>query len=99
MAYYRQNLNGVTMNAILLNTAESAEVLRISTITLHRWRLAGKGPVYVEMGRKVYYRRADLERWVDEQRRKPAKSLQLQTTTPATPAPQPSAVDATEEPT
>lgn len=59
------------MNAILLNTTEAAEVLRIAPITLHRWRNAGKGPVYVEMGRKVYYRRADLDRWIEEQQRQP----------------------------
>ncbi|TXI76866.1 MAG: DNA-binding protein [Flavobacteriales bacterium] len=59
------------MNAILLNTAEAAEVLRVAAITLHRWRNSGKGPPYVEMGRKVYYRRADLDRWIEEQQRQP----------------------------
>ncbi len=59
------------MTAILLTTAEAAEVLRIAPITLHRWRNAGKGPRYIEMGRKVYYRRVDLERWIEEQQRPP----------------------------
>ena len=61
----------MTMNAILLNTAEAAEVLRIAAITLHRWRNSGKGPPYIEMGRKIYYRRADLDRWIEEQQRQP----------------------------
>lgn len=52
------------MSAILLNTAEAAEVLRLGVATLHRWRKSGKGPPYIEMGRKVYYRRADLDRWI-----------------------------------
>lgn len=59
------------MNAILLNTAEAAEVLRVAAITLHRWRNSGKGPPYIEMGRKVYYRRTDLDRWIEEQQRQP----------------------------
>lgn len=59
------------MNSILLNTPEAAEVLRISAITLHRWRNAGKGPPYVEMGRKVYYRRTALELWIQQQQRQP----------------------------
>ena len=59
------------MTAILLTTAEAAEVLRLAPITLHRWRNAGKGPPYIEMGRKVYYRRVDLERWIEEQQRPP----------------------------
>ena len=48
--------------------------------TLHRWRKAGKGPVFVEMGRKVYYRRADLDRWVDGQRRQPQSQADAVTT-------------------
>lgn len=71
MAYFREILDGMTMNAILLNTTEAAEVLRVAAITLHRWRNLGKGPPYIEMGRKVYYRRADLDRWIEEQQRQP----------------------------
>lgn len=59
------------MSAILLNTTEAAEVLRLGVATLHRWRKSGKGPPYIEMGRKVYYRRADLDRWIEEQQRQP----------------------------
>lgn len=59
------------MSAILLNTAEAAEVLRLGVATLHRWRKAGKGPPYVEMGRKVYYRRIDLDLWIEGQQRQP----------------------------
>ena len=62
------------MTPILLNTAEAAEVLRVAAIALHRWRNAGKGPPYIEMGRKVYYRRADLEHWIEEQQRQPIRA-------------------------
>jgi excisionase family DNA binding protein len=59
------------MSSNLLNTTEAAEVLRLGVATLHRWRKAGKGPPYIEMGRKVYYRRTDLDRWIEEQQRQP----------------------------
>lgn len=59
------------MSVILLNTAEAAEALRLGVATLHRWRKSGKGPPYIEMGRKVYYRRADLDLWIEEQQRQP----------------------------
>jgi excisionase family DNA binding protein len=68
------------MSSTLLNTTEAAEVLRLGVATLHRWRKAGKGPVFVEMGRKVYYRRADLDRWVDGQRRQPQSQADAVTT-------------------
>ncbi len=70
------------MNAILLNTAEAAETLRLGVATLHRWRKAGKGPPYIEMGRKVYYRRADIDRWLDEQQRTPRHAEQPHEATP-----------------
>ena len=59
------------MTSDLLNTPEAAKALRLGTATLQRWRKSGKGPPYIEMGRKVYYRRVDLERWVEEQQRPP----------------------------
>ncbi len=59
------------MDNQLLNTAEAAKVLRIGVATLHRWRGAGRGPAFIEMGRKIYYRPADIERWIEEQRRQP----------------------------
>lgn len=67
------------MQSQLLNTPEAAEALRLGVATLHRWRKTGKGPAYIEMGRKVYYRRADLERWLDEQQRQPAQSATAET--------------------
>lgn len=59
------------MTSDLLNTPEAAKALRLGTATLQRWRKSGKGPPYIEMGRKVYYRSGDLERWVEAQQRQP----------------------------
>ena len=62
------------MSIILLNTTETAKELRLGIATLHRWRKAGKGPPFIEMGRKVYYRRIDLENWIQQQQRQPESS-------------------------
>lgn len=35
--------------------------------TLYGWRHRGIGPRSVRLGRRVYYRRADVERWIEEE--------------------------------
>jgi predicted DNA-binding transcriptional regulator AlpA len=56
------------MTTDLLNTPEAAKALRMGTATLQRWRKAKKGPPYLEVGRKVFYRAADLEHWLTAQK-------------------------------
>jgi excisionase family DNA binding protein len=48
----------------LLTTDEACRYLRLSRPTLERRRLAGEEPVYVRLGKRIYYRRADLEAWL-----------------------------------
>jgi excisionase family DNA binding protein len=48
---------------VYLTQREAAEVLRLSERTLERHRLAGSGPAFVKAGRRVLYRRADIEAW------------------------------------
>jgi predicted DNA-binding transcriptional regulator AlpA len=49
----------------LLTEPEAAEVLRVSTSTLKRWRLAGTGPpVAGYVGRSPRYRRSELLAWI-----------------------------------
>ncbi len=47
---------------------EAARFLRLSPRTLQRHRVAGTGPVFVRLGRRVVYRRTDLLDWVDANR-------------------------------
>lgn len=47
-----------------LNTAEAATHLGRSASWLERERAAGRGPRYGMIGRRVFYRRADLEEYV-----------------------------------
>lgn len=50
---------------VLLTARETAALLRISEITLARWRLCGTGPRFVRLGRRrIAYERSELLRWI-----------------------------------
>lgn len=49
----------------LLTTREVAEALRIPEATIRYWRHTGTGPKSVKLGRRVMYRREDVEAYVD----------------------------------
>ncbi len=51
----------------LLTTEETAALLRTPPGSLRYWRHVGKGPSWVRIGRRVLYRRADVEAWVAQQ--------------------------------
>ncbi|MBO0903803.1 helix-turn-helix domain-containing protein [Jiella sonneratiae] len=51
---------------------DAAKALRLSTITLAKWRSAGTGPRWCKIGGKVYYREDDLRAWVMAQAEAPA---------------------------
>ena len=42
---------------------------KLSPRTLERWRLQGRGPKYVKLGRRVVYYQSDLDEWRKRQRR------------------------------
>ena len=52
----------------LLTITEAAELLRAPVATLRYWRHLGSGPRSFRVGRRVLYRRDDVQRWVDAQR-------------------------------
>ena len=52
--------------AAFLPQQEASAFLRLSERTLERHRIAGTGPKFVRLGRRIVYRRADLEAWADE---------------------------------
>jgi len=49
---------------------QALALLRLSEITLGRWRLDGSGPPYRKFGRRVVYARADLFEWANAQQRR-----------------------------
>ena len=54
----------------LCNPIQAAEYLGSKDRTLERWRHCGGGPPFVKVGRRVMYRLADLDAWLDQQTRK-----------------------------
>ncbi len=52
-----------------LTTAETARLLRVSEVTLARWRIEGQGPAFNKFGKRVLYARDDVLTWAKSQRR------------------------------
>jgi len=52
--------------------AEAAAYLQVPAETLRRWRGLGTGPRHAKVGRHVRYRRAALDRWLEEREREAA---------------------------
>lgn len=55
-----------TANA-LLTIDEAAEIVRTPVGTLRYWRYLGTGPRSFRLGRRVFYRQADVEEWINAQ--------------------------------
>lgn len=55
----------------LIPNEEAAELLRQQPATLTAWRNQRRGPCYLKIGRRVFYRRADIAEWLAGQRRQP----------------------------
>lgn len=49
-----------------LTSDELAGLLRTTRGTLHQWRTRGIGPRGVRIGRRVLYRRTDVDGWLAE---------------------------------
>jgi predicted site-specific integrase-resolvase len=52
----------------LLTVEAAAEYLGLGITTLNKWRVSGAGPVFIKMGSRVAYARADLERFIAQNR-------------------------------
>ena len=51
----------------LLRTEEVSEWLSTPVATLRFWRHQGTGPKSLKPGRRVLYRQADVQEWLDRQ--------------------------------
>jgi len=52
----------------LLTPAEAADLLRTTPGTLNVWRCTGRVTLpYIQRGRSVLYRRADIEKYLDRE--------------------------------
>lgn len=50
----------------LLTVAEAAAYIRLSRATMHVMQKDGTGPVRVKLGRRVFYRRSDLDNFIND---------------------------------
>lgn len=51
----------------LLDTAQAAEYLRVQVQTLANWRVEGRGPAFVRVGRLIRYRLSAIDAWLAKQ--------------------------------
>jgi predicted site-specific integrase-resolvase len=56
----------------LLTPQKAAERLGFEPTTLQWWRTKGRGPRYVKIGRKVFYRPGDLDEFIAAGEREPS---------------------------
>lgn len=59
----------------LLPTTEAARYIQHSPRTLIRWRGDRRGPPFIRCGRKILYRRASLDQWLQSRERIPAREM------------------------
>lgn len=57
-----------TLSREFLTRAEAAEYVRAPVTTLAAWAYRGLGPEFFRVGRRVLYKREDLDHWLEEQR-------------------------------
>jgi len=49
---------------LVMREDPAAALLLLSVRTLQRWRVEGRGPRFLKLGKIVVYRRDDLEAWL-----------------------------------
>src|SRR5262245_46772474 len=58
-----------------ITASPAKHFLRVSPVTLGRWRIEGHGPPHHKFGRRVVYSRDDLLAWTQAQRRQSTSAL------------------------
>jgi len=53
------------MTEALLTPEDLAELCGVPLGTVYRWNYKGTGPTLLRIGKRVRYRKADVERWLD----------------------------------
>ena len=64
----RPSLSDALSEPGALSTPLAAEYVGLSPATLETMRIRGGGPPFVKLGRRVVYRRDDLDAWLDERK-------------------------------
>lgn len=50
-----------------MTSAEAAERMGITEGTLRVWRARGRGPVFSRFAGRIFYRKADVDAWVEQE--------------------------------
>ena len=50
-----------------------AGVLQCHCMTLRRWREIGSGPLVTHIGKRIFYKKSNVQRWLDSQEFKPRR--------------------------
>ncbi len=58
----------------LFTISETSAYLRIPVETLRRWRTQGTGPRAAKVGKHLRYRKAEIDRWLEEREREAARA-------------------------
>lgn len=61
-------------HSVRLSERDAASFLGITQRTLQDWRLNRRGPAYIKLGRRIAYDRADLERFLADNRVEPERA-------------------------
>ena len=57
----RNKTRAASVSELLMDEGAAAAALLLSVRTLQRWRVEGRGPKYVKLGKRVFYTRTALE--------------------------------------
>lgn len=64
------NMQTTEQQTDLLTDTQTAKILRVSAGTLSVWRSTGRYRLpFVKIGRKVFYRRSDIDAWIEKRTR------------------------------
>lgn len=67
-ALRRSEAHGETMTATLLDANDLAKILGADVRTVRRWVREGEAPPPIRIGGTLRWRKADVERWLEEKR-------------------------------
>lgn len=60
-------MNGDTKLTELIDIEAAAKMMGQCVSTLRWWRANDKGPKSAKMGRRIMYRKSDIENWIEQQ--------------------------------
>lgn len=60
---------GLANRSLVMTEESAADALCLSARTLQRWRVEGRGPAFVKLGKRVGYTPDSLRRYIEQSER------------------------------